>query len=498
MLIPRPDSVFDRAQEWSDLSDLAGDSRPGIHLGIVSGRRRQGKTFLLRALTSAAGGMYHQAQELGRGQALDRFAADVARARNLPVGSLRFTDWDIALRTALAYPARGSEVDTAQAGPNVLVLDELPYLLANSPEIPSVLQEIIDEAASRGLPPRCVIVCGSALSVMTDLLTGAKPLHGRAQLNMMIRPFGFRLAAEYWGITDPTVAFHVDAVLGGTAGYRSLIEQDPPATMRGFAPWLARSALNPAHALFNEKDYLLREDPRITDKQPYNSILSAVAGGAHARSQIGSVVARDSSGLQHPLEVLLSAGFLDRSQDALTQKRSTYTIADPIVRFGEVVVQPFNVLLEQRDVTTAWAAAQPDFRARVLGPHFERMCRDWVQSAVGQWPEPVGVVGATVVSDPAGRSQHQLDVVALRRGDRAGQQGARVVVLGEAKSGEQVRTLRDLERLRHIQGVLAGRGTDVASAVLAVFGRGGFDKALRAAEAADPMVRLIDLADLYR
>ena len=74
----------------------------------------------------------------------------------------------------------------------------------------------------------------------------------------------------------------------------------------------------------------------------------------------------------------------------------------------------------------------------------------------------------------------------------------RVVVLGEAKSGEQVRTLRDLERLRHIQGVLAGRGTDVASAVLAVFGRGGFDKALRAAEAADPMVRLIDLADLYR
>ncbi|NQW72837.1 MAG: hypothetical protein HQ453_08910, partial [Actinobacteria bacterium] len=91
MLIPRPDSVFDREQEWSDLSDLAGDSRPGIHLGIVSGRRRQGKTFLLRALTSAAGGMYHQAQELGRGQALDRFAADVARARNLPVGSLRFT-----------------------------------------------------------------------------------------------------------------------------------------------------------------------------------------------------------------------------------------------------------------------------------------------------------------------------------------------------------------------------------------------------------------------
>ena len=50
----------------------------------------------------------------------------------------------------------------------------------------------------------------------------------------------------------------------------------------------------------------------------------------------------------------------------------------------------------------------------------------------------------------------------------------------------------------HIGIAMGGRGTDVASAVLAVFGRGGFDKALRAAEAADPMVRLIDLADLYR
>ena len=497
MLLPRPEHLFDREQEWSDLSDLATDSRPGVHLGIVSGRRRQGKTFLLRALTSAAGGLYHQAQELERNQSLARFAADVARTKHLPAGSLHFDDWDIALRTALGYPARGDDATSVTGGPAVLILDELPYLLANSPEIPSVLQEIIDEAASRRLPPRCVIVCGSALSVMTELLSGAKPLHGRAQLSMMIRPFGFREAARYWGIIDPTVAFHIDAVLGGTAGYRSLIEQEPPVTMRGFSTWLARSALNPAHALFNEKDYLLREDPRITDKQLYNSILSAVASGAHTRSQIGAVVARDSNRLRHPLDVLITAGFLDRSQDALTQKRAVYTIADPIVRFSEVVIQPFDVLLEQRDVDTAWEAAQPDFRLRVLGPHFEKLCRDWTGSTPDAWQQSVGVVGSAVVNDAASRSQHELDVVALHRGDRAGQAGARVVVLGEAKSGERPRTIRDLERLRRIQGVLAARGVDVAEAVLVVFGRGGFDDELRAAQATDPMVRLTGLADLY-
>lgn len=498
MSLTRPAELFAREQEWADLSDLACDTRPGVHLGIVSGRRRQGKSFLLRAVCRASGGIYHQALELERAQALAWFADDVARALSLPSGTLTFPDWDVALRTALGYPRRGDVSSPVPHQHRVLVLDELPYLLANSPEIPSVLQAIIDEAASAGLPSRCVIVCGSSLSVMTGLLSGAKPLRGRAQLDMMIKPFGYQLAAQYWDISDPVVALHVDAVLGGTAGYRPLIEQPPPSTMRAFGPWLARSALNPAHALFYEKDYLLREDPRITDKQLYNSILSAVAGGAHTRSQIGRAVSRGSNQLQHPLEVLLSAGFLERAQDALTQKRSTYSIADPIIRFNEVVIAPHGVLLEQRDAQVAWAAAQDAFRSQILGPHFERLSREWAKDPARSWPEPVGVVGTTVVNDAQGRAQHELDVVALRRGDAAGQKTAHVVVLGEAKSGERVRTLSDLTRLQKIQELLDLRGTDVADAVLTLFGRSGFDDKLRAAATKSPNVLLVDLAELYQ
>lgn len=46
----------------------------------------------------------------------------------------------------------------------------------------------------------------------------------------------------------------------------------PPDTADGMRDWLAGNALNPAHALFDETDYLLREDPRISDKAPYNSV----------------------------------------------------------------------------------------------------------------------------------------------------------------------------------------------------------------------------------
>ena len=42
--------MFDRFFEWSRLVTFATSDRPGAELGVISGRRRQGKTFLLRAL----------------------------------------------------------------------------------------------------------------------------------------------------------------------------------------------------------------------------------------------------------------------------------------------------------------------------------------------------------------------------------------------------------------------------------------------------------------
>jgi hypothetical protein len=46
------------------------DERAGATLGIVTGRRRQGKTFLLRALCEAAGGFYFAADEATDGESL--------------------------------------------------------------------------------------------------------------------------------------------------------------------------------------------------------------------------------------------------------------------------------------------------------------------------------------------------------------------------------------------------------------------------------------------
>ncbi|MEU9730191.1 hypothetical protein [Streptomyces sp. NPDC048002] len=49
--LPKPPHVFDRDWEWSELTAFVSDEEPGPRLGVVSGRRRQGKSFFLEALT---------------------------------------------------------------------------------------------------------------------------------------------------------------------------------------------------------------------------------------------------------------------------------------------------------------------------------------------------------------------------------------------------------------------------------------------------------------
>jgi AAA+ ATPase superfamily predicted ATPase len=492
--------LFDRANEWEQLASLVTDSVPGLRLGVVSGRRRQGKSFLLRRVARAASGLYHQAQEVGRAQALERFAGDVARALGLQAGQLSFADWEVAFRTALGYPARGDSDPprhTPSGSHRLLVLDELPYLLVHSPEIPSVLQELYDEARDSNLPAACVIVCGSSLSVMVELLSGAKPLRGRAQLDLVVQPFDFRTAARYWGLDDPELAFRLHTVLGGTAGYRPLVDAAPSSVAR-FDSWLARNVLNPAHALYGEKDYLLREDVRIADKQLYSSILASIASGRHTLGDIGGQIGRDRNDLRHAMRVLSASGFVTKVDDMTNLRRSLYFLADPIVRFTQIVIEPYRPLIEEGAAAEAWKRAEPAVSRSILGPHFEHLSRVWVARHAGdRFGSVLSEVGPGTVSDPSGRTQHELDVVAIARGTSTKGSPAPIVLLGEAKATNSRRTVADVERLEAIRSLLVKKGRDARGAQLALFSRTGFDRNLVALARARDDVHLVALADMY-
>src|SRR4030095_5802583 len=74
----KPDRVLDRDTEWSTLVEFVAHPDPHLRLAVVSGRRRVGKSYLLRALADVTGGLYVSAvAEEGAVAARRRFAADI-------------------------------------------------------------------------------------------------------------------------------------------------------------------------------------------------------------------------------------------------------------------------------------------------------------------------------------------------------------------------------------------------------------------------------------
>lgn len=82
------------------------------------------------------------------------------------------------------------------------------------------------------------------MSVIHELLSGTKPLRGRAVIDLGLSAFDYRAARDFWQFEDPLSALQVHAVLGGAPGYRSVMA--PPHPNDVFVPWLTHTLLDRA------------------------------------------------------------------------------------------------------------------------------------------------------------------------------------------------------------------------------------------------------------
>jgi hypothetical protein len=450
-----------------------------MKVAVVFGKRRQGKSTLLRALVEASEGLYHQALAEERALALEAFGRDASDA--LGVAGIRPRDWTEALEVVTRFGRATT--------PACVVVDELPYLLKHSPELPSVLQRAIDDSRSgRRGPAVRLILCGSALSTMIGLDVGRAPLYGRIERTLRVRPFDLRTARAFWDIDDLRLAFEVDAIVGGTPAYRDVVG-GPPGSTRSLGAWLARGPLDPNNLLYREPDLLLAEDLGTSDRALYASVMAAIGQGTTSPGKVAAQIERELGTVQHVIRTLVDAEMVERLDDALRARRPILRLVDPLVRFHNVVVRPNQVRLELGRWKRVWEDARTDVSTHIFGPHLESLARWWVRGCASEKTlgGVVGTVAPTVVNDSRGRTKHEIDVVALSSDRR------RALLLGEAKIRRcSIRDLRDLEGKRELI-----KGVDVAGARLALFSATGFDNGLEDEARSRDDLELIGLDRLY-
>lgn len=460
----------------------------GPTLALVYGRRRIGKSTLLESLAAEQRGYYWEGTRTESAVHLSRIGE--ALGSHLGVGRLAFATWEEAL---------GQLLRLGQDGPVPVVLDEFGYLMEADPSLASLVASALGPAGRRAIPGRArLILCGSAIAMMRALTAGEAALRGRAGLELVMQPFGYRAAAERLGPGAPLqLATRVYAVIGGIIGYATdMVDYDLPDSLGDFDRWVAARVLAPSATLHHEATTLLAEEPTLSVASPnlLHSVLGAIANGSVTAGRIANRLRRPVSSLDPALKRLISAGFVIRHVDPLRARRPTYALADPFLQFHYAILEPHGPLLRDKDPRGVWdQRLSAIFDSRVRGPVFEEQARTWVgrhadSATLGGFPDHVGP-GVVVVEG----KERQLDIVVAAAGRTDDVPSDRTVLaIGEAKAGE-VMTVAHLHKLERTRAVLGARA---AQAKLLLFAP-AFAPPLRTEAAGRPDLELIDLERLY-
>lgn len=354
----------------------------GGGFAAVHGRRRVGKTRMLVEWVRRNAGVYTVADQSSP-EVQRRYLAEALGERLPGFADVGYRDWRLLLsrisREAAAIGWRGP-----------LVLDELPYLVLGSPELPAVMQRWLDHEAQ----DLVVVVAGSSQQMMQGLvLDGDAPLYGRAREILEVRPLDPRLIPVALRIDDPRVAVEHYTAWGGVPRYWELAADVSGSCQRR----IDHLALDPLGPLHREPDRLILEE--LPPAVEVRALLDAIGGGAHRLTEIAGRIGRPATSLGRPIQRLLGMGLGRREvpfgEDERASRRSLYRIADPFTRLWFRVVAPHRGLL---------ATATPESRRallarywpQLLGEGWEELCRLLLPTldtrsdlgALGPWGPP--------------------------------------------------------------------------------------------------------------
>ena len=154
----------------SELQTLEQEYRRDGGFVVIYGRRRVGKTRLIKEFIKDKPAVYFLATEEVEAQSMKRMAGVIARATgNALLGNVTFSDWADLFRAVAAYQPDQKKV---------IVLDEFPYMVKTNPAFPSILQNIWDEFLQDS--NIMLILSGSLIGMMKKhALSYDSPLYGR-------------------------------------------------------------------------------------------------------------------------------------------------------------------------------------------------------------------------------------------------------------------------------------------------------------------------------
>ena len=346
-------NFVNRIEEQKRLIDALSGENPSFV--VVYGRRRLGKSTLIKKIMTDKD-VYFLADQTETTQQIRLLAKEIA-FKIEGFDKVVYPDWHTLFET---LNLRTTEKFT-------LCLDEFPYMVKKSPELPSILQKILDYKTVK----YNLILCGSSQTMMQRLVLNSKePLYGRADQILKLTPVNISYMSEYLDC-DAIQAVEEYAVWGGIPRYWELRKNN-----KSLQDAIEYHVINSHGILYEEPYRLLFDDMR--DVIQASTLLSVIGGGAHRLSEIAARVEKPATQLSRPLDKLIELGFVEREipfgEHPKNSKKSLYKISDPFMDFYYRFVIPNRSLIELGRIKTVFKEVN-EYLNVYISRHWEQLCR---------------------------------------------------------------------------------------------------------------------------
>ena len=412
------DRFIGRRNELSKLNELY--NQPGFHMAVIYGRRRIGKSTLIKEFIKDKKAIYYITTKISRERNVELLSKEIFRVLSPELSSLYITNLDDLL--TLFTQSLGDEKI-------VFVIDEIPYWAEKNESMLTTLQKFMDEFwVNKNL---LLILCGSALSFMeSKVLSEKSPLFGRRNIQIKLEAFNYMEAADF----VPNYTYEEKAICygmtGGVAKYLSLFSDTKSLDENIIAQFFDKNGY-----LFDETRNLLTQE--FTDIAIVNSIIEQIAAGENTLNLIADKVHEKNQTVAYNLNKLINVGIVEKKKsitEEKNKKKVQYALKDSMFRFWYSFI-PAAVSAIEMDRGSIYyeKVVKPQLHA-FMGKVFEEMCIYYTLqiglegqlkcfvTRTGSW------WGTELIEDEKGKriQSADVDVVGLAPGEKA-------MVVGECK-----------------------------------------------------------------
>lgn len=385
-----------RKKELAILNEaFASDRQENI---LTYGRRRVGKTELIKEAIKGKKAIYYEAKEISAEKTIDDLSLLISEILDLP----RFKFDDIESLLDLVFKMAIDETI-------ILVIDEYTNMQDSIKGLDSIIKSLIDRYTNNSKLK--LILCGSYVDIMKKILDYGKPLYGRFRYIIDLKQMDYYESSKFYDDKSNEDKIALYSIFGGIPFYNNLIDSTLSVKDN-----IIKLILDSNSVLYNEVDIYLKGELSKLDNA--NAVFDAIVAGKSRFTEIlDKSDIKSSPIVSDILSKLIRMELIKKEapiNDLNNKKKTHYYIDDNFVMFYYRFIYRYKSQLVVMDKEKFYEKyIEKDLYSTYIPKVFESICRQYLirKNLSNELSEPFNIIGKYYYDDPKTKTNGEFDIV---------------------------------------------------------------------------------------